>query len=225
MKEVKRLEREKDSRKKEAEGTKEKLLESAKEEFMEKGYEKSSLRKICAKAGVTTGALYFFFQDKEDLFASIVEEPFFKLQEILIAHFREEEEILNSSQDFHSQFFHLEQENNMHRDLLVELVHIFYRNYDSFMLLLTKAQGSRFENSVDVMVEITEKNYQLMASHMAKKYPGKKINEYMCHWLTHMCIDAFLHLFMHEKDEEKALQYIQAIMNYIVRGWTELVLE
>lgn len=40
--------------------TKEKLLASAKAEFMEKGYAKASLRKICANAGVTTGALYFF---------------------------------------------------------------------------------------------------------------------------------------------------------------------
>ena len=40
--------------------TKEKLLASAKTEFMEKGYAKASLRKICANAGVTTGALYLF---------------------------------------------------------------------------------------------------------------------------------------------------------------------
>ncbi len=47
--------------------TKERLLESALAEFSEKGYMKASLRKICAGAGVTTGALYFFFNDKEDL--------------------------------------------------------------------------------------------------------------------------------------------------------------
>lgn len=48
--------------------TKEKLLASAKSEFLKKGYMKASLRKICANAEVTTGALYFFFKDKEDLF-------------------------------------------------------------------------------------------------------------------------------------------------------------
>ncbi|MBR4097117.1 MAG: TetR/AcrR family transcriptional regulator, partial [Oscillospiraceae bacterium] len=44
--------------------TREKLIESAKAEFMDKGYNKASLRTICANAGVTTGALYFFFEDK-----------------------------------------------------------------------------------------------------------------------------------------------------------------
>ena len=43
------------------------LIQCAKKEFMEKGFVGASLRGICQKAGVTTGALYFFFQDKDDL--------------------------------------------------------------------------------------------------------------------------------------------------------------
>ena len=57
---------------KEEKETKERLLISAKKEFVEKGYLQASLRNICKNAGVTTGALYFFFQDKEDLFAAVV---------------------------------------------------------------------------------------------------------------------------------------------------------
>ena len=45
------------------------LIEAAKKEFLEKGYNKASLRTICSKAGVTTGALYFFFENKAELFA------------------------------------------------------------------------------------------------------------------------------------------------------------
>ena len=55
--------------------TRQHLLECAKREFLEKGYMKASLRNICKAAGVTTGALYFFFKDKEDLLAALVEEP------------------------------------------------------------------------------------------------------------------------------------------------------
>ena len=52
--------------------TRQHLLECAKREFLEKGYMKASLRNICKEAGVTTGALYFFFKDKEDLLAAAV---------------------------------------------------------------------------------------------------------------------------------------------------------
>ena len=66
--------------------TREKLLKSALAEFSEKGYMKASLRKICADAGVTTGALYFFFRNKNDLFAAIVDHPLKELCRLLNEH-------------------------------------------------------------------------------------------------------------------------------------------
>ncbi len=51
-----------------------KLLKSASEEFLTHGYRGTSLERICANAGVTTGALYKRFQGKEDIFRSLVED-------------------------------------------------------------------------------------------------------------------------------------------------------
>ena len=45
--------------------TMEKIKQAALEEFYEKGYAKASLRTICSRAGVTTGAMYFSFENKE----------------------------------------------------------------------------------------------------------------------------------------------------------------
>lgn len=59
--------------------TRQRLLQAAADEFTAHGFEGSSLRRICASAGVTTGALYFFFASKDDLFRSVlssVTEPF-----------------------------------------------------------------------------------------------------------------------------------------------------
>ena len=54
--------------------TRQRLLRCAKAEFLSRGFEHASLRRICEAAGVTTGAVYFFFQNKEDLFAQIVQD-------------------------------------------------------------------------------------------------------------------------------------------------------
>ena len=70
--------------------TKDNLLVSAKREFMEKGYEKASLRSICRSTGVTTGALYFFFKDKEDLFAAIVQPTLDRIIALLSQHTKQE---------------------------------------------------------------------------------------------------------------------------------------
>ena len=42
------------------------ILKSAKEEFLSHGYEKASLKTICANAKVTTGALYKRYKSKEE---------------------------------------------------------------------------------------------------------------------------------------------------------------
>ena len=70
--------------------TKEKLLASAEHEFMEKGYQGASLRNICKNAGVTTGALYFFFKDKDDIFASLVAPVLGSIRTMMEAHMQQE---------------------------------------------------------------------------------------------------------------------------------------
>jgi AcrR family transcriptional regulator len=47
--------------------TKKKILLASIECFSEKGFQKTSLREIAKKAGVTVGAVYHHFQDKKDL--------------------------------------------------------------------------------------------------------------------------------------------------------------
>lgn len=197
--------------------TKERLIESARAEFAEKGYMKASLRKICANAGVTTGALYFFFKDKDDLFAAIVQQPLDELKQLLLCHFTLEKELSMSEV-----YEHIDGD---HDEFSTALIHHLYANYGTFMLLLTKAQGSRFENCVDEMVDLTEAAYRAMSESIARQLPGKRINSYVLHWLTHMIIDAFIHLITHERDEDNAIEVMSRIMNFLVGGWMNLVLE
>ncbi len=129
--------------------TRENLLRSAKKEFMEKGFTSASLRNICKNAGVTTGALYFFFKDKEDLFASLVQEPLDKLVQVMNSHFEDELEQselnLTRIEDFRDDI-----------EVSREIVHFMYQYYDEFQLILVKSQGSRFENCIDWFVEVSE---------------------------------------------------------------------
>ncbi len=197
--------------------TKEKLLASAKTEFMEKGYAKASLRKICANAGVTTGALYFFFRDKEDLFRSIVEKPLRELLEMMNTHFAEDTQLLSVPDAY-------TYSDGDHEELVQLLIHHLYANRDAFLLLLTKSQGTAFENCVDEVVELMEQGYRSMAEQMAGRTPGMQVNPYVLHWMTHMHIDAFIHLLTHEPDEQMALRHMRRIMDYLVKGWLELIL-
>ena len=54
--------------------TKAKILESAKNEFLDKGFVNASLRTIASNAGLTTGAMYRHFKDKDALFCALVDD-------------------------------------------------------------------------------------------------------------------------------------------------------
>lgn len=51
----------------------EKLFDSAAREFAEHGYERASLNRIIADAGMGKSSLYYYFNDKADLFSTLVE--------------------------------------------------------------------------------------------------------------------------------------------------------
>lgn len=54
-------------------GTQTRILAAAKTEFLEKGFRNASLRTIVKLAGVTTGAFYGYYSNKEALFSALVE--------------------------------------------------------------------------------------------------------------------------------------------------------
>ena len=51
---------------------KEALLETARAEFTEKGYDAASLNVIVREAGISKGSLYYYFEDKTDLYLAVL---------------------------------------------------------------------------------------------------------------------------------------------------------
>jgi len=197
--------------------TREKLLACARKEFLEKGYMKASLRSICKNAGVTTGALYFFFQNKQDLLSAIVEGTLKDLMDMIQSHFSMEIDTDaemavrgDASEDIRS---------------AKEIVHYLYQHYDIMRILLTKSQGSAYETILDQFVDVLEQHYDKLTEQISAKLGVQKQDKYILHWMSHMQVDAFVHLLTHEEDEEKALKHIEQIVAYLVAGWVHTFLE
>ena len=190
---------------KENKETRKHLLECAGREFLEKGYMKASLRNICKEAGVTTGALYFFFKDKEDLFAAwaclSLKQLYLTMEEHYAAEMRSETQVVRLEQ------------NDDDLETSREIIRQMYANRDAFLLLLTKSQGSRFENCLDEIVDISEQQYRRLC------------DDYMTHWMAHIMVDTFMHLFLHESEESMALKHVDALTRYLARGWMGMMTE
>jgi AcrR family transcriptional regulator len=59
------------------------ILDGAREAVAENGYQSFSMRKLAESIGYSPGALYLYFETREDLLNCLVEEAFAKLLEIL----------------------------------------------------------------------------------------------------------------------------------------------
>ncbi len=212
--------------------TKKKLLACAMKEFSEKGYMKASLRSICKEAGVTTGALYFFFKDKEDLFGSLVGGPLKKLESMIDEHFSEEIAVtqelvkLKFSGDVSDEYMTSPDGFESDKAIAMAVTEYLFREKEVFDLLLTKSQGSVYENLVDHMVEKAEEHYTLiyraMKGYKLKKEITKE-DKFVIHWVAHEQIEIFLHLLKHCKDVKEAKKQLNNMIAYMIGGWFAVI--
>ena len=201
--------------------TRNKLLDSARTEFREKGYMKASLRNICKNAGLTTGALYFFFEGKEDLFEAVTHDVLQGIQMVMMVHYEEERKMADEGLIFSPMMAD-------ETDDIVEarkILHHMYAHREDILLILTKSQGSKLEHIADVFIAQTEQHFAMIAKQMQTVYPDKVIEPHFLHWLAHQIIDAFIYAITHIEDEEQAIRFVEQNVTYMIAGWYGLFLK
>ena len=62
----------------------ERILNAARNLFLEKGYLNTSMRNISLESELSTGAIYFYFKKKDEIYYRICEEAF----DLLLSHFK-----------------------------------------------------------------------------------------------------------------------------------------
>ena len=196
--------------------TLEKILTEAKIEFMEKGYQKASLREIVKKAGVTTGAFYGYFKNKEKLFDELVAVPY--------------NEMLNMYNKTLREFFAKppeEQCNNMIDFTFVamrDMKNYMYENFDAFKLILCCSEGTKYKDLVHTMAEM-----DVQATHdFAKTMDNvgneiKMVNPILEHILTSGMFTGFFELIVHDVPKEDAEEYIKQLLEFYSAGWGKIM--
>ena len=196
--------------------SREKLIVCAKKEFMEKGFEKASLRAISSAGGPATGAIYFFLKDKNGLFGAVVDEPLKRIINAIDQHF---------SEDMETDIADFQHTSGDHDEFAELMISALYADREAMMILLERASGSYYEGIIDRFVEMIEKHNISLANNYIAAVPDKRVNEYMLHWFSHVQINAFVHLLTHVDDKERAAKEIKPVMDMLVETWLKYVIE
>ena len=114
------------------------LLQSAKEVFLEKGFEMAQLSEICEKAGVTTGALYKRFSGKEELFCEVVEDTIEGMRNY-VSRIENADLSKYSDQQIFDGF-------HMNPDVNIRWLKYLYDHKEGFTLLIKCSSGTRYSD-------------------------------------------------------------------------------
>ena len=190
------------------------ILSCAKEEFLSKPYEQVSLREICAKAGVTTGAFYKRWRNKEELFDALVKPTLDALGE--------------SSDRIESVSYERMDEQDLRRIWIMtpatqeRIVRMLYENYDGFRLLLCNAEGTRYSGFLhDFTSDVTARSMRFLEEAHRRGMISSVIDEEELHMLLTAYWSTMFEPLVHGLPLEKALRHSAVVADLF--NWTAVL--
>ena len=193
-----------------------KILANAKKEFLQKSFEKASMRSIAATTGITAGALYKHFPSKEAIFEALVLP--------LIG------QTLSIGADFSETAIHLYETNGVSatkeaiRISLQNLCTLVYSRFDEFKLLFNRSTGTKYENIRHDFV---------MADVVAcKKFIGdvkkhginiRPLTDDQLHLIYSTALTPLFEIITHEYSYEKAQSFMDILTDVMYFCWAKIM--
>lgn len=196
--------------------TLENILSVAKTEFLEKGYRSASLREISKKAGVTTGALYGYFKNKEEMFSALVSTQYEHIlalyREILEVFFEQKpEEQMETMQSYSSEG-------------MTRMRNYLYDNYDEFRLILCCAEGTKYNDLPLKMAELdVEATHDFTQNTNEAGIEVRRVCPYLEEVLTNNMFEMFFNLVKCGIPREDSEEYVNQLLEFYSAGWERLM--
>ena len=186
------------------------IVQAAYSEFLAYGFQKASLHKIAEKAGVTTGAIYTRYKNKDALFASLLQD-FFETMQVLFAPVAEEYEKAKHSAKPEDILRAINAEESIYFRLLTE-------HYDDCTLFFSRSDGSSVEK---ILKEIMNTKTKQTVEFFSEVY-GKSPNENAIRLLMGSQFWYFRQLLNEHLDEDEMFDCLHSILDFFNAGWQQL---
>ena len=194
------------------EGVTEKLLACAKSEFLEKGYEKASLRSIAEKAGSSKGAIYIRYPDKASLFSALVDEAADGLVELTR---RMQEDFLQLPGD--EQVEEVMERSDRGLEVFIEYL---YRHFDEFRLLLTCSSPGVYSQFIHRFVSMDVRcTFQYVEDSGNDAIRKGRLNKEFAHILSEAFYTGVFQIVIHNMPREEGEDHLKRLRKFFAAGW------
>lgn len=192
----------------------EKIIHFAKQEFLQYGFNDASLRNIAAAAGMTTGAIYTYFKDKNALFEAIVDPVYSQVEGIF-------EELSASYYNADTVLCDITFQKSI--DDFEEIYGFIYKHFDLFRLLVVGANGSSRSNFVHTIVDYEVQHTLIYLERMKRsKNIDAQIDCTILHIISESYINALLEPVRHNMSYEEALENLSFLVIFYTGGWQSI---
>jgi transcriptional regulator, tetR family len=197
--------------------TREKILVAAKREFLEKGFAGTNVRAVAQCAGVTTGALYNLFKNKDGIFEALVGGVFNEFLNILAYN------DVFEARELDMKAGDLSEITEMSRRRFLRMIDFFYANRDAMKLLVCCAKGSSFEHIFDKAIDLTEKETLRLLTMDGVKM-SRRI-KFFIHVMVTSHLENLKEIFYHDLTKSEAAEYVLDFNVYHCGGWKQYWME
>ncbi len=192
------------------------LLEAGKKEFLALGFRGASMRSIAAAAGVTTGAIYSYYTDKEAMFDALVAEP----AQALVDRYRTLQREF-ACRPLSEQVKNLPEVPDVEASWMLD--HI-YDHFDAFKLIACASTGTHYEHYLDTLAEIEDNSGRALVDKMqAAGYSLPEIDDELIHIMSTALFNGMFETVRHDMPREKAVKYMKSLRDFYAAGWFHLL--
>jgi AcrR family transcriptional regulator len=180
------------------------IFKSAENEFLEKGFEKASLRQIVKKAGTTLGNFYNYYENKEALFVSIVEGAYTGMMQLINNH---------NQWERNDELWDLTDVAVWRRELRQLILPIVPAITTPFVILIEGSQGTQFAHAKEDLLAVMEEHFMEHIEEFNPKYPNPQMAKVMAEQLIFGLV---MIVKNHEDNEMRQQLIIEEILFFAI---------
>ena len=190
------------------------ILSAAKEQFVQRGYLKTSMREIADAVDVGVGNLYNYFENKDELFCVILRPVSDALERMLQEHHGAKgadimlicsEEYLKSAVD--------------------EYISLINKHGELMNILLFNSQGSSLETFSEDYISRSTEMVKTWFAEMKEKHPeiNVVVSDFMIHLQAVWMFTLFEEMLKHAIDSKEMEYIVHEYILFEIQGWRALL--
>jgi AcrR family transcriptional regulator len=184
------------------------IVTAALEVFLEKGYDKASMRGLARRAGTSVSNIYHYFTNKEELFCAIAEPIARRVKQVL-------KEIISHEAGGATELVEEEY-------VTTALGEVIKGHRLEFLVLMDKSAGTGYEHVKMEIINAVETH--IIQHHLRdSKETHHPTGAFLMHFLATNLIEALVEIARHCSDENEVDHSIRALIKYHIGGVAHLM--